>query len=922
MSVFEDFNEIEFTNKVDASLLQVKKLLSLNKTIGLIGDTSHSYQDKFIVTNNVTNAMLSSCLLLFEELGFTSESIQALCLQAQASHVSLRFESKETCVFVEETTKSVENPHSTQTTTGMLSSVTKSYTKVTEYTYKFNVTYILSAYRGVGATVDDIMQISSRSASQLIVLRAKTAVYPEQDIKRFEVNITWLLQKINPIDGTGTFEINRSQDKCFTPRRNPDIDAALVFCAELTYWAESVKLYFRKLFDVQLVYSQNHVRPNLALMEGWQMFNPVFPLMDSTDEFAVAVSPSELAAMLNEHKAGLLAKRAELQAAFAAPSPSVILTAFEAVFFVSLVTIQRTIQNFADSVNYIEAVIMRQLIAAVGKVLPPAEFDAYMHFHYRRLFNEDFLPRALSTAVRRSSEHSPEGIVRIEEAVEGKVSQPVFTFSKSQFESVSPMAFPLSSSSKVMFTGERHVHLYLAHSFSGDSPSQLKLVAQARQFSSFILIVGRVASAKEFDPKYAIIVQNKDEIKIPLNLEQIPTAKEFRNAIQSLSPEQQRFASAIRSMQLGGTVFGFVVIQIKPQMEKLLKLHPDSLTKEIALGQDLMEIFLKYQIPSDLVSFEGLEDIDGPSRVTQVKRHVEAIKAMVLKAKEEEGREKELHDKAVFGGSPQVFSLASAPLPPPATSSFGFGSPPVLPSASSSFGFSRRLASMPMSKKGDMAREEMMTPLSASGLDNCAPRSAYVSDEVEYEEEIQECGESAPLEAGSVVAPIARKDPSEIVDATASSGTLDYTSLPSLLDKAHDKLDPDSALRATLINPSETWEKSSQKGLLRGPSSTTLRTKDLEHERCAAFDLLDALSRSGASVLEDAALHIVIASTHNFDMSLMDTVVKGNVNPIERVERSALILASTLHGAPTEGLIKQDQAVRVQSFSPSLFIAE
>lgn len=59
--------------------------------------------------------------------------------------------------------------------------------------------------------------------------------------------------------------------------------------------------------------------------------------------------------------------------------------------------------------------------------------------------------------------------------------------------------------------------------------------------------------------------------------------------------EQQRFAKAIRSMQLAGTLFGgmwcrgrvsrihilVAVIHIKPQMEKLLRLVPDTLLKEI-----------------------------------------------------------------------------------------------------------------------------------------------------------------------------------------------------------------------------------------------------------------------------------------------------------------------------------------------------
>merc|ERR1719443_1611643 len=98
-------------------------------------------------------------------------------------------------------------------------------------------------------------------------------------------------------------------------------------------------------------------------------------------------------------------------------------------------------------------------------------------------------------------------------------------------------------------------------------------------------------SATTFDPKYAMIVQNKDELTIPLNMSTIPTPKEFKDAIESLSPEQQRFAKAFRSMQLESTLFGIVVVQIKPQLEKVLNLAPDSLAKEIKLTQDLMEMF-------------------------------------------------------------------------------------------------------------------------------------------------------------------------------------------------------------------------------------------------------------------------------------------------------------------------------------------
>ena len=71
----------------------------------------------------------------------------------------------------------------------------------------------------------------------------------------------------------------------------------------------------------------------------------------------------------------------------------------------------------------------------------------------------------------------------------------------------------------------------------------------------------------------------------------------------SITINNTRFCKAYRAMQLESSLFGVCVIQMKPQLEKLLKLPYDSLTKEIKLSEELFELFIKYQIPSDLLSY-------------------------------------------------------------------------------------------------------------------------------------------------------------------------------------------------------------------------------------------------------------------------------------------------------------------------------
>jgi hypothetical protein len=229
--------------------------------------------------------------------------------------------------------------------------------------------------------------------------------------------------------------------------------------------------------------------------------------------------------------------------------------------------------QWVEALFYIEGLLRAQLISAIGKEVSPADFAQYMRFHCGKLFLDAFAPTPFCYAVRRSDQHSPEGTLSIEEEVvgpggDGNIPAPIVTLA-SESDKPHPMEFPLNASVSIEFHGERYLHAWLRHQFSGESGAKLSLVSKARQFSSMIVLVGRISSARVFEPKFASIVKNKDELTIPLDASTIPTAKEFKDAIESLSPEQQAFAKAFRSMQLESTLFGVLVIQIKPQLERV-----------------------------------------------------------------------------------------------------------------------------------------------------------------------------------------------------------------------------------------------------------------------------------------------------------------------------------------------------------------
>merc|ERR1712159_905759 len=112
----------------------------------------------------------------------------------------------------------------------------------------------------------------------------------------------------------------------------------------------------------------------------------------------------------------------------------------------------------------------------------------------------------------------------------------------------------------------------------------------------------------------------------------------------------------------------------------------------------------------------------------------------------------------------------------------------------------------------------------------------------------------------------------------------------------------------------------SQKALLESPITSSLGKDEQKKEKDAAFDLLDALTKSGAVPVEGASLHIVVAATHCFDKTITETVVQDNVNPIDKVERSTLIMASTVHQQPPSCLVRDNQLERLKLSSPRLFL--
>eukprot|EP01036_Dinobryon_divergens_P030974 gene30974-40302_t len=923
-AVFQQVLE-KYSTKVQTILRNEKTLTAARQhNLDSPANVPHSYNDKFTIAEQLTNCIGAVSCNIFAEFGITPPILEQLVSAAQNSSILLRLEAAHHCKFIKESVRNEDGPSKIETEVSNGANTrkvtAKVVTKISEYFYSYLVEYRLIAI--IGTNTETPILIRSRSASQELVTRLNQLPFPSIETFKEDVDLTHLFSIVGHINDDGSFNlkfsINRSESECYTPVRNPQVAKALVLFHELHGWCERASEYFTTTAATQ---SSSHTdsRKNkfIAKMDEIskavsEVFIPLIPLLHSSSPSSdgkeeeeqegegllarlagecdgaegsddclqrrarlqhadpaarsACLSSADLSQLLNEQQRGLTQQLQALRGTFPAlhdPSNN-LLSVAEAQVMALCLYMKASIESYLGQVNAIEALVRDQLVAALGREVTPTDFQLYMSFHNRRLFRPEYRPVPFSYAVRRSPLHSPEGSVRLEMLADDARSfpspspsaspspfpspgnggyQPIETFCRSEAfgEAGSgsgcrpEMSMAISATTRVRFRGTAHLHGWLAQSFSDSPPSaKVRIVATARQFSSFIVLLGSISSATTFEPKFACLLQNKDELAIPLALHSIPNAQQFRDAIGSLSPEQQRFAAAYRAMQLESSLLGVLLLQVKPQLETVLRLRPACLVKEIALTQDIMKLFIDFQIPADLLSYHhnhnhSDSDPDPASavRIAAVKQHVQKILAIVRAAQDAELEERSKLREFAAGRPPRDGSIR------------------VFPASTSP------AATATATGTGQQAAKDR------ASLRDAAPADA------------------------------------------AGPGAVDFSQLPALLDRAFDQWDSDRAVRPTIIQPADVWQRARPKALLltkEKPAAALLSSEDLNRERHAAFDLLDALTCSGALPIHDAALHVIVAATHNFGSTVMNSIVQRNRNPIEAVERSSLIMVRTLFG--------------------------
>jgi len=930
---YSHFNEQVFRSSVDNAMKIVQQILEANRNPRMAEDVDHQYENKYKLAEQLSNMAIASHMNGLEQLGLTLNILQEVKAAASTDNVlsksvTLRFQAAEACTFLKEqivevpstrtsSTETMEETHVPQSSSNFSGTTKKTtsihaFTKrVEEYHWKVDVKWVIRAFWGSDEAQGTELQ--SRSSSMIVVTQSKQPPIAQlREHPPVDVLLNWFVQHVDPMNKTTVFHIKAHEAK--TPRRNAQVDEALDYFRRMQEWATNVQSHFTLRLEEDIVDKHNPVKADVAQNSSWSrscssvgVLIPILPVLDDStdgdnaalnemisqrisqsqlmipsDESAssrtnVDLSGNDCMKLLNEHVRSLEEKMQSLQRAFPSSESMKLFSIVETKIVVLCEHLEHLCRHYEYAMDYIEGMLEKQLLAAIGKRVTIDDLEEFVRFHNARFLQP--APKPFCHAIGRPN-HYPFGVLSIERTSKG---EPIDTLTR-EVPSSPLLKVPLTAATTVNLKAKTYLHGWMNFRSKEENISKsFQLVARARQFSSFLLVVGTMVGADELQPKDAIIIQNKDEVVIPLLLNELPSVKEFKDAIQSLSPEQRRFAESFRRMQLASSVFGVAVIQIKPQLEKLLGLPEDALAKEIKLTQDLMELFVEHQVPSDLLSYDGdvSASVTSQQKVDNVQVHVDAVLKVINSEKEKQLEEATMKADMAFESAAFVqFSC-----PPPSRGAVGgrFGAPPPFPPAASSRG----------GRGGGDASSSQ-------------PRLESTIRKIQESKKSEEVQQVPQMEVAQGA-------------ASMSSSVLDFSAMPRALDRTIEKFDKESALRSTVIKTTRTWRRKRQENLLKKPSESTLQETDVRLETNKGFDLLDALSRSGSLPISYSDLHVILCVSHCFQKSVTDTVIRDNINPIERLELSTLLLGSVVHGTSPHDLVTAGtERERIESTFPAL----
>jgi hypothetical protein len=368
MSV-SSFSEHEFRRRVDAALERVRTILETTRHPQYAADVPHEYEDKYLLAEFVVNTSISAILNVLSSLGVSDKQLAQLHEWSRTRSVTVRLKAQENCKFlrkVEREVKSDTKYVSTSTVFGKDEHY--SVTTVREWFWQFDVRYELLAFQGNEPEKNNVV-LQHRHGTIELKTSTEQTPKPESTVRNsIDLNLTWLLQQLDASKHGASFRIDRLAKSCHTPRRNDQVEQALSFAQSAFSWAQSVHSYFvSTLFPVHT----DHGLDLKAFDDVKALFVPALPLFEKPTgaDKQRPVPLAYIGPFLAEQQRSIAERFKELERVY--PANDKLITVAEAKLLMLTHHLRQLCHALADGVNYIEDMLYKQLVSAIGKELTP-----------------------------------------------------------------------------------------------------------------------------------------------------------------------------------------------------------------------------------------------------------------------------------------------------------------------------------------------------------------------------------------------------------------------------------------------------------------------------------------------------------------------------------------------------------------------
>lgn len=949
----------DFERKINAAVADVKNLFDPSRTLAAATSTPHYYEDKFYLAEFVSTTGSASAIINLDRLGITLPQLGNLRKSQldAGSSVIFVFRARPTVTFVKK--EAVENGKVIETITTIFGAFSKSTVNiVTRYHWNVTVTATITATNPLDPAVFTVLK-STTSSVMLYRTSDQAPTLPDGDATLSMASVVSLMYRVfsedtlttapggicrppaSPHAGgqcmdTASVVAQRvliTRNVTVTPTNNPAINGVKSDMADIARFASSIASYINNLAQMTAMTMPPTptFTPAVLVMDAKpcgtpaaDLDGPTLPVVDQNFygqdcSPSVVLNGTDVATLLTRYDAVVgefetealdkVSKYVALVANNAPPqsmgtlgtrTAAGLITGDVVDLFTGSNGLVASAAALTAALNGVRDMLYKQVSDAIGQHVSADDVMMYATGVGSLAFLDASRPSGFSYAIRRSEaatnaltvvpdtttgaaggsadanaaagaaagtsggsarhavvtaaaagasgvSYPPEGFL----SLEWKDSKATWRPLKTVAQDIARAGWKLAISDGVdaVLNTTATAHGFVVPSFGGSS-GQIGGVAlniNARPFSGLILVAGSV-SELSITPEIAVIVRDRDALQLPVVLDPIPSPKDFAKAISSISPRMKAFAQAFRALQLSKSVLAIAAIPLKPQMESILQLPAGALSKHIELTDNLLRLFLDYGISPSLLAYNPVVDGAAASNdtaagasvaVAAVKRNVANVLAAIDAVNKRALDIKEQETKYANGGVP-----ASGK---PETTYWN---------------------------RGDVS----------TSVDYAAG-GGHVEDST---------GSSPGSGTGGQQQGQQQGGPGAYTPQAISAETV--TTLAKALDARFLVGDVANALRPTILSIGDAWTRTRALSFLEKPTTAPMAKTTQDSEKKAALQLLDILTEAGGVSVMSASLHFVLGATHNFADSVMSSVVDGNMNVLQDVTRSILMVSEVLTG--------------------------